>query len=200
MGKKKLLCYSVLVICLIICLKILLNLHVDLSDDQFTNVGHCPACYGSNLCPEFYHGDIFLIGISKGILYRFVNVKNVYLGKFRRDKVILKKLAHDREFYDMDNRLCELSKLEKSCQVSSAVKSLVEKSTVAGQIQLLNILNSFESLTDATRCPSERLLKYMFGKLRSEPSESLQSEYVQNFKVGEMMYSLLINPEAVILQ
>jgi len=75
MGRNRSIIFSVNAIMIIILWKILFLRHLDVTDDEFTNVESCSACYGSNLCPRFYHGEILLTGVSKYL--QFINVKNI---------------------------------------------------------------------------------------------------------------------------
>ncbi|GFT47692.1 divergent protein kinase domain 2A [Nephila pilipes] len=157
----------------------------------------CPACYGSDLCPQFYHGDISLIGISK--LKYLKDSKNVFSGKFSSNRVILKKLAHDWEIMNLDKLFCDKANL-KPCKVNEAVRLLIENSNnTPNDFRLMNLIKTFESSTDITRCPSERLLVYLFNQL-NEKRNSINFELMEFSKLGELLYSLLLNPEAVILQ
>lgn len=179
----------------------LFNVHVDPTEDSFTDVKFCPACFGNTLCPRFYHGDISLLGASKLASYKLLNQKNVYTGRFMTERVILKKLAHDWEIIEVDKKLCLLAKLAEFCEVDEAVKLLVKNSIPFGNhSNLVNVLKRFDSETDISNCPSERLLTYIFNKLNTDQRDSGTSDYLHTYKVGEMMYSLLVNPEAVLLQ
>ncbi|GFQ85199.1 hypothetical protein TNCT_131162 [Trichonephila clavata] len=172
-------------------------MHLDPSSDEFTMVNLCPACFGSDLCPQFYHGDISLIGISK--LKYLKGSKNVFSGKLSSNRVILKRLAHDWEITNLDKLLCDKANL-KPCKVNEAVGFLIGNSIdTPNEYHLMNLIKTFESSTDVIQCPSERLLTYLFNQLNVKRN-SIDFQMMQFSKLGELLYSLLLNPEAVILQ
>lgn len=201
MGRKRIIIVSCICICIFLFIKLLFNSRLDPSEDSFTDVKFCPACFGNTLCPQFYHGEIQLIGASKLKSFKLLNRKNVFSGRFMSHRIILKKLAHDWEIAEADKKLCQLSKLTEYCDVKEAVKLLVKNTVSAGShSNLVKVLQRFNTSTDISKCPSERLLTYIFNKLSTDKGDYATSEYVHTYKVGEMMYSLLINPEAVLLQ
>lgn len=201
MGKRRIIFFSVIIIFMILSFKAIFHYHVNPADDSFTNVKFCPACFGNTLCPQFFHGDISLLGASRLKSFQFINRKNVFTGKLRKERVILKKLAHDWEITEADKHLCSITKLGKSCDVSDAVKHLVKSYiTSENRSSLMDVLKRFKSTTDSSRCPTERLLSYMFNKVNTDQRDYTMTKNLHMYKLGEMMYSLLVNPEAVMLQ
>nr|XP_042907690.1 divergent protein kinase domain 2A [Parasteatoda tepidariorum] len=193
MRRMRILCYVFLAICLIIIFKILFNVCVDVTDDKFTNLNLCPACYGSNLCPHFFHGKISLIGISKFEYFKVINNKNVYSGKLNSDRVILKKLAHCWEIIEKDMIVCKKAKSDESCRVNEALLMIIESCRDSSRkIDLLSLFNALDIKTDMSHCTSKRLLSYILGKIYNTSNEL--------HKIGQMMYGLIVNPEAVLLQ
>ncbi|GIY08276.1 divergent protein kinase domain 2A [Caerostris darwini] len=181
----------------ILCLKILFHLHIDPSSDEFTNVDFCPACYGNDLCPQFFHGEVSLLGISK--LKYLKNSKNVFFGKLSSNRVILKKLAHDSEILNMDKLLCKKANL-KPCKPNEAVRLLTLKAIEPpNDYHLMNLIKVFEPSTDITRCPSERLLTYLYNQLNAKRN-FIEFEEMEFHQLGQLLYSLLLNPEAIIMQ
>ncbi|GIY56966.1 divergent protein kinase domain 2A [Caerostris extrusa] len=181
----------------ILCLKILFHLHLDPSSDEFTNVDFCPACYGNDLCPKFFHGEVSLLGISK--LKYLKNSKNVFFGKLSSNRVILKKLAQDSEILNMDKLLCKKANL-KPCKPNEAVRLLtVLAIEPPNEYHLMNLIKVFEPSTDITRCPSERLLTYLYNQLNAKRN-FIEFEEMEFHQLGQLLYSLLLNPEAIIMQ
>ncbi|KAF8785558.1 Divergent protein kinase domain 2A like protein [Argiope bruennichi] len=167
------------------------------SSEEFTNVDLCPACYGRDLCPQFFHGDISLLGISK--LRYLKSSKNVFLGKLSNNRVVLKKLAHDSEIANMDKLLCDKANLSP-CDVKDAVKILIHKHLeIPDSFHFKNLIKTLDSSTDITRCPSERLITYLQDQLNMK-RKLIDFEDVGSHGLGELMYGLLLNPEGIILQ
>ena len=118
-----------------------------MTDDSFSEVSKCPACYGNNLCQSIETGDIHLrgnsnskrqfilgykqsnLGFTSWRISKAFNVKNVFHGFWtsRNTSVIVKKLGYDSELEIMDRRLCEAVSEEAGCSPGEAVTRLVEK-------------------------------------------------------------------------
>lgn len=199
MGRKKTIVFSFLIVVTICFLHVIFNFHLDPSSDQFTNVDLCPACFGDNLCPQFYHGDIVLTGISR--LKYLKSSKNVFTGKLLREHIILKKLAHDSEIEYIDKYICQMAKLHTLCDINKAISVLIRNCiNISSHVQLIKLMNSSVSSTDISHCPSDRLLSYILNKLYVSKRDFLEVKEMEFYKYGVMMYSSLLNPEAIILQ
>lgn len=172
---------------------------VDPSSDQFTNVNSCPACFGDDLCPQFYHGEIKLTGVSR--LKYLKSSKNVFTGKLIGEHVILKKLAHDSEIEQIDKYICQMAKFHKVCDVNEAISALIRNSeNILNHTQLIRLISSSVSSTDISHCPSDRLLSYILNKLYVSKRDFPEDIEIELYKYGVLMYSSLLNPEAIILQ
>lgn len=195
MRKKRILLLCAIVTAPYCFLRISFNYHLNSSDEDFTNVHLCPACYGESLCPQFFHGDIHLTGISRLKYFQFFNRKNVYDAKLYGNRVVLKKLAHDWEINDLDQHLCKQAKLNEHCDVRSAVKHLCKDvNSITKPTNLTTIFKAFHSPTDIAKCPSERLLRHVWNRCSDHSLESNLN------KTAELMYTMLVNPEPIILQ
>ena len=108
-------------------LKNLLPLTISLRDPATLDVLKCPACYGEHLCPDFLKKDIVLTDWTQyKILSRVANAKNVFRGVWgdEKKKVVLKKLAHDHELDELDEKLCS-----EENSVAQCMRSLTSKLT-----------------------------------------------------------------------
>lgn len=198
MSRIKTIAFSLFVFA-IYFIHVLFNYHIDPASDQFTNVNLCPACFGDDLCPQFYHGEIKLTGVSR--LKYLKSSKNVFTGRLLREHIILKKLAHDSEIEHIDKYICQMAKFHKVCEVNEAISALVRSyANISNHTQLISLMRSSVSSTDISHCPSDRLLSYILNKLYVSKRDFQEDKEVEFYKYGVMMYSSLLNPEAIILQ
>ena len=126
---KKLLVYTFIAILCLSVYKLYRHRDIQLSDDTFSNLSKCPACYGSSLCTYFKSGDIALLGYSWWSIDSLFNVKNVYHGVWwsRNRSVVLKKLGYDSELAQLDRRICDFVHLDGSCDVKENVLKLMKE-------------------------------------------------------------------------
>lgn len=158
---------------------------------RLTDLSRCPACYGVTVCPELYSSQITLDSIR----WNMFNAKNVYYGYTKSNRrVVLKKLAHDWELKEFDDKLCSNWHLKGNCK----------------PIQLLNMTNIDENLlklveynlswpdTEARKglvmCPYAYSLYNLIQPLLNNRHESYKSEMINIWTM------LSINPEPIILQ
>lgn len=171
-------------------------IRVDPTEDTFLNVHLCPACYGQNICPIFYHNDFRFVGASKLRLSQLFNTKNVYYGEVKNHRVVAKKLAHNWELKENDQRLCNIAIGISRCDVREAVIKIVSQNNHLPKIQRLSeVIKQVGNLTDIVKCPSERFLIYLHEKIIGDKEGLLYEE-----ALAELVYSLTVNPEHLILE
>ena len=75
-----------------------------LTSETFIQTDKCPACFGHSLCVALKNERILFTGWSRFRWLDNVNLKNVHTATHLEydDQVMLKKLAHDKEFEDID--------------------------------------------------------------------------------------------------
>ena len=135
-------------------------------DEYFVDLQSCPACYGQSHCNiviegESSGGKIRLTGYSKWKFMKYANLKNVFYAVFGEEQVVLKKLAHDSELTEFDEKLCRASKLSRNCNVSQAIKDIVAK---AGN-DISHIVSHNKELfedSDAVKCHHNRNIKKLY--------------------------------------
>ncbi|XP_064087734.1 divergent protein kinase domain 2A-like [Macrobrachium nipponense] len=129
-------------------------------DENLVDLHTCPACYGQSHCSSMFEKETFnrnirLTSYSQVKYMNYINIKNVYYAKFGEEHVVLKKLAHDSELREIDEKFCKASKLPHNCNVSQAIKIIV---TRAGNDIFQVIRNNkvlFEE-SDAVKCSHDR--------------------------------------------
>ncbi|XP_034825951.1 divergent protein kinase domain 2A-like [Maniola hyperantus] len=158
---------------------------------RLTDLNRCPACYGVTVCPELYSNQITLDSNH----WNMFNAKNIYYGYTKSNRrVVLKKLAHDWELKEFDDKLCDTWHLKHSCKV----------------IQLLNMTNIDEKLLNIVEfnlswpdtkprkglvmCPYAYSVYDLIQSLLNNKRESYKSEIINIWTM------LSINPEPIILQ
>lgn len=72
-----------------------------------TEIKKCPFCYGKTLCREIDDGTLLIENTDFiSIFNNFFGVKNVYYGKYKDIKVVMKKLAQNHELKRFDDTIC----------------------------------------------------------------------------------------------
>lgn len=91
---------------------------------SFVDDKKCPACYGIELCPEFYAGDIVFYKDFQSSLSHYVNAKNVYSAKYKKagGSVVLKKLGQDWELKSLDSKACQMFGSRSDCNFDNLTK------------------------------------------------------------------------------
>ena len=171
-------------------------LWLQLTDDSFSGLSKCPACYGDDLCSYISAGDIQLTGADSWRLLKHLNVKNVFKGfwKSRNQSVVIKKLGYDSEMEDIDSSLLQNVRHETgNYDPASAVKILLNKTTLHdGPQQYLKLeeinklVHSFGFSPDFLKCADQDLLNWVVESClehKSKPS------------LGNILTMLLVNQE-----
>lgn len=158
--------------------------------DSFVELAKCPACYGTSKCDLFRSGAVILLTWTHlTVLSRF-NIKNVYLGHYDDEPVILKRLGRSAELYEIDDQICQRAKLPAGCDVSEAVK---HTSVMAGTKWMTSYA---ANLSDLTVCPSERLMERIYDRYQ-EKIDAIQLSAVEKMY---LLTTLMVNPEPIMLQ
>ena len=97
---------AVVLICFFIYEILRRSKKMNLRSHEVLEIEKCPACFGEDLCPEFFHGTIQLKDFA--LWQSLFNEKNIYFGHYKGKDVVLKKLAHDKELLKFERRICEL--------------------------------------------------------------------------------------------
>ncbi|XP_049880066.1 divergent protein kinase domain 2A-like [Pectinophora gossypiella] len=162
---------------------------------RLTDLRRCPACYGVTVCPELYSNQI--IPDKNDWTNMLFNAKNIYYGYTKSNRrIVLKKLAHDWEFSEFDNKLCKAWKLNKNCHP-------IDLLNVTGVEKKLEQLVHF-NLTVPQVEPRKGLVfcPYSFGihdfiepaLNNKKTSRNYQSDMINIWTM------LSINPEPIVLQ
>lgn len=94
-----------------------------------------------------------------------MNVKNVFYGKMRDVPVVLKKLAHNSELNDFDEKLCKTAEQPENCSISQALKVLLAKD---GQ-DVLQVVSKYPDLfqaSDAVKCNHSRTVEVLYESFK----------------------------------
>ncbi|KAL3253270.1 hypothetical protein MRX96_017541 [Rhipicephalus microplus] len=127
-------------------------------------------------------------------LLRFFNVKNVFMGELNGTRVVVKKLAHDDEFREVDRRWCR----SRRCNVASAVRSTVD-SGQSHEAALMKHLFAVRKEQDMTACPSSRLIRRMLMMLSYSPLMVARRQGALR-AADVLAYTVTVNAEPLLLQ
>lgn len=160
---------------------------------RLTDLSRCPVCYGISICPELYSNQIVLEEHQwQDLLF---NVKNIYHGYTKSNrKVILKKLAYDKQLTKFDNDICKTFDLNNNCKpmdllnVSNINKKIID-------IVHYNITTSGHLRTGLIFCPyPEGIHDFLKPILNNKLEKQYKSDLLN-------VYTMLsLNAEPIILQ
>ncbi|UYV80212.1 C3orf58 [Cordylochernes scorpioides] len=174
--------------------------YIKVSEDSFNNFEFCPACYGTKFCPQILN-NLELATESKIRLFKFLNAKNVYYGQINNAEIVAKKLAHDWELEKMDKKLCDLAEISYiRCNPKDALYFIYRKLNPNEENRdpinmIFKLVSHIETVTDILKCKSKRLLEYGIEKIYGPNVEDLKTD-----ELLELVYTILVNPEPIILQ
>ena len=166
-----------------------------LSDSSFLEIEKCPACFGESFCPTLLDNQIEFTGLSKFRSFDMINSKNVYFARHKTTGTlyVVKKLAQDKDFDEIDRKICHDVELNSDCPIQKAVISLPV-------IQLGTKLDQFakhlQGRTPLFVCPSTRLIQRVLDKYR----ENTMPGEVVNRDKAQIWTTTLVNAEPIILQ
>ncbi|XP_072034635.1 divergent protein kinase domain 2A-like [Amphiura filiformis] len=171
----------------------LLTTRNHLEDPSYLGVDKCPACYGTSLCEQFGEGHFEFESYSRLRFLDFINVKNVYFGRYLdKHHVILKKLAHNTELASFDKELCLEATQQDTCEVARDIYK-----TKFSEVLRTEVFNGNQvgGLSDLVRCPSQRLLQKIWNGFKERQSRGFMARDNKMM----LMTTLAINPEPIIL-
>ncbi|XP_037075874.1 divergent protein kinase domain 2A-like [Pollicipes pollicipes] len=156
----------------------------------------CPVCFGDTSCFMLHSSNMHVVkltGLSKVSLFNYINVKNVFYGKYKGSDIVLKKLAHDAEFRQFDQLVCNGS---LRCQprvhfYRGLLRTVFPELAADGSAALAlapDVSARFER--EQLTCPSRRFLKFLYDAF------SGQSE----LRFYHFATMLLVNAEPLMLQ
>ncbi|CAD5125690.1 DgyrCDS13897 [Dimorphilus gyrociliatus] len=164
----------------------------DLTNPTFLGMDKCNACYGKKLCRSFLRGDFVLKGVSGVRVFDHVNIQNVFYAVANNSiPVVLKKLAHNSEFRDIDTKICTLSGLRYNCDLDLALSR--SKPYNEPQLTTYSLENYF---TRSMPCMSQRLLDY----LQQHYDDDLTDFRVYKDARKRFIYTFSVNPEPLIIK
>lgn len=168
-----------------------------LTNESYLETDKCPACFGHSMCTPLKNGRIKLTGWSRVRLLDIVNIKNVHTGVDLQseEQVILKKLAHNKEFESVDEKICRDANRPKGCDVAR----VLQITNPGDEIRRLGLMpKHLTKINHMFSCPTysmlDRMLKYYKEKLKPESPNYFTRDKLQIYATA------LINPEPLILQ
>lgn len=189
-------CSLVLIIGLIIIfVNVNINVNINVPVERLCELHKCPACYGISECNYIKNINVTLNDMYSLINYLF-GVKNVFMGKYLKSKVVLKKLAHTSELKAFDDMLCKNRNLQFLC------KNNIETYNHSFKVDFYELVKRkiVSSFTEDHKsllrlCPSARNIDILFYNL-----------YVKNKELDANIFYInlwtlvTINPEPLLLQ
>ena len=156
----------------------------------------CPVCFGHTSCFMLHSSNMHVVqltGLSKVSLFNYINVKNVFFGKYKGEDIVLKKLAHDSEFAEFDRQICNgtarcLPRGRYFSRLLSGVFPDLKDDHSESLALAAGIGDRF--LREHLTCPSARLQRRLYDAFTDDSKEKF-------FHFATM---LLINAEPLLLQ
>lgn len=168
-----------------------------LKTESFLQTDKCPACFGHSICVALKSERIQLTGWSKVRLLDIVNIKNVHTARHldNDDQIMIKKLAHDKEYENIDEKICRDANRPKGCDVAR----ILHITNTGDQIKRLGLLPEHLVKTNHMfACPTysliDRVLTFYQEKLTSDKDQYFTRDKLQIYATA------LINPEPLMLQ
>lgn len=168
-----------------------------LKEELYLQTDKCPACFGHSMCTALKSERIKFTGWSRVRLLDMVNIKNVHTGLDvdSEDQVIIKKLAHNKEFETVDEKICKDANRPKGCDVAR----VLQITNTGDEIRRLGLMpKHLEKVNHMFSCPTysmlDRMLKYYKEKLKPDSPQYFTRDKLQVFATA------LINPEPLMLQ
>ncbi|KAK2147422.1 hypothetical protein LSH36_554g01032 [Paralvinella palmiformis] len=188
--------FTQLLLCLSLVLSILLYgwliytlLTSPFQNDAFTERDKCPACYGTHLCQSFSQGQMSFSGAFRFPFLHFLSLKNVFPGYYGDRQVVFKRLAHTSELQAFDERLCLKGGDPMDCDVAESVKKVSSPTTKW-------LMQRLKGQSDMMACPTERLMETIYHYY----IEKIDAVDLSAAEKLQLMTTLLINPEPIIIQ
>lgn len=169
-----------------------------LKTDSFVETDKCPACFGHSLCVALQSERILFTGWSKIRLLDMVNIKNVHTAKHLDfdDQMIIKKLAHDNELEEVDEKICRDANRPKGCDVAR----VLHITNMGDKIQKHGLLPEHLLKTNHMfSCPTYSLIDRIFNYYQEKLKPDKKGEWYTRDKL-QIYATALINPEPLLLQ
>ncbi|XP_001606587.2 divergent protein kinase domain 2A isoform X1 [Nasonia vitripennis] len=184
---------SFLIALLILILGIYIN-RFNLKVAEITERYKCPACFGDSMCQVIDSNEIsFEYTDFYSIFNNLFSVKNVYYGKYKDKKVIMKKLAQESELKTFDEMICSDDELHELCYQSESRKQ--DSKTNFYKLVESELANVGGDINNKMRlCPTTTKLEKLFVNVKFQ-------SHAENEDYFKYLWSTIkINPEPLILQ
>ena len=166
-----------------------------LSDSSFLEIEKCPACFGESFCPSLLDSQVVFTGLSKFRTFDMMNSKQVHFARHKDSGTlyVVKKLARDRDFEEIDTNICRDVGLKAGCDIQQAV---VKLPVVKLGKKVEQFAKHLQGRTPLFVCPSTRLIERVLDKYKEKatPGEFANQDQVQIWTTS------LVNAEPIILQ
>lgn len=156
-------------------------------------VKKCPYCFGTTLCKEFVKGEVAIRSSSLlEIFTNYFSVKNVFYGEYKNNNVVLKKMGHNWELYNLDVYICKNNNLNENCDLDSIRGDVINyKERVVEYLKLYD-----PHVEKHFRICSERAVKkFVELVLSKKPANTSEEEFFKN-----IWTVMQLNIEPVLLQ
>lgn len=166
-----------------------------LTTDSYLETDKCPACYGHSMCRTLYDNRVQMTGWSKFAFFDMVNNKNVHYAHHtdKKRNIVLKKLGHDKEFADWDDRICRQASRTSPCDVSR----LVYRTRTAIEISKIDLQPAhLKGLSFMFMCPTYRMIDYALQRYK----EVLKPDHILFRDKVQFMATAMMNSEPLLLQ
>lgn len=167
----------------------------DIADDNFLEVGMCPACLGSSACGLMYHNQVQFTGWGNHRLGDVFSTKNVrYATLYGSQSVVLKKMGSESEIQELDKKVCADANRPEGCDVARVLflTDTFVKLRKAGALLPKHLQQTVGMFT----CASYRLLDRMWSYYK-------ELRKVKKIMIGDQLqvwYTASLNPEPLMLQ
>ncbi|XP_047505903.1 divergent protein kinase domain 2A [Pieris napi] len=158
---------------------------------HLTNLERCPACYGVSICPELYSNQIILESHWSTLF----NAKNVFYGYTKSQRrVLLKKLAHDWEFKELDDKLCKVWNLSSNCNPKEMLNATEVDQKIIDIVQFNLSWPDTEPRKGLVLCPYAYSVYDLINPVVNNANGKKKVEMINVWTM------LSLNPEPLILQ
>lgn len=159
---------------------------------RLSEIHRCPACYGVSLCPEIYSNQITLDRNHWSYIF---NAKNIFYGSTKSSRrVVIKKLAHDRELKKFDSTLCNFWKLKRNC----IPKHILSVNTTNIEREIVRLVSY--DLSQPESEPRKGLVMCPYASSILEFLKPLQQKNTQKSDLINLWTMLELNPEPIVIQ
>lgn len=164
---------------------------------QLTDLQRCPACFGLSLCDAVLDNKISLS--HRNVYVTLTNLfgsKNVFLGSYMGEKVVLKKLAHNSELDAFDKMLCTDRGLVELCPTANREKTIPSSINFYTRIAKEITADFINENTSSLRlCPiTDHLDDLLYNVYANNGKERKQISHAYLWTM------IKINPEPLVLQ